>query len=239
MNILENINEIENKIENNLNLNNLQDKFLNSTIGQIANTAINLGLKTMLPDLIEDEVIEVKDALITGGIKEGISTAIDNAIAVGKKVLGIDNTAFTSVSQVEDAINNGNLINEISKGIDNVLDNLSNNNFISESITSIIKGGKNVILNNIGSNVETEFQDEINAINKIEKYISNWEKAYDKKDIDGVTKEYNKIEKQMKKILPLENIINNVNKIRNINQLISNNENFDFNKVYLDLANNI
>ena len=40
----------------------------------------------------------------------------------------------------------------------------------------------------------------------------------------------------MKKVLPLEKIINNVNKIRNINELINNTENFDFNNMYLDLA---
>ena len=56
------------------------------------------------------------------------------------------------------------------------------------------------------------------------------------KDIEGVTKEYNKIEKQMKKILPLETTIDNVNKIRNINDLIKYTKDFDFSDIYLDLA---
>ena len=73
-------------------------------------------------------------------------------------------------------------------------------------------------------------------LEKIDKYIENWEKYYLKKDIDGVTKEYNKIEKQMKKILPLETTINNVNKIRNINDLIKYTKDFDFSDIYLDLA---
>ena len=43
----------------------------------------------------------------------------------------------------------------------------------------------------------------------------------------------------MKKILPLENIIKNVNKIENINELIKNNKNFDFNEMYLQLAGSL
>ena len=70
MEILENIKELGNKLENNLELKKLQDDFLKSNIGQIANIAIDLGLKALLPDKIENEVIEVKDALLTGGIEK-------------------------------------------------------------------------------------------------------------------------------------------------------------------------
>ena len=88
------------------------------------------------------------------------------------------------------------------------------------------------------ANVEEDFSNEIKAVGKIQKYIGNWEKYYSNKNIEGLTTEYNKIEKQMKKIMPLENLIKNVNKIRNINEIIKNNKNFDFSEVYLKLAEN-
>jgi hypothetical protein len=43
----------------------------------------------------------------------------------------------------------------------------------------------------------------------------------------------------MKKILPLEKILKNVEKIQNINNLIKNSDNFDFNKIYLELSNKL
>jgi len=49
-----------NKLENNNNQNN----FLKSTLGNTINSAIDLGLKIVLPDFIEDEIIEVKDSIL-------------------------------------------------------------------------------------------------------------------------------------------------------------------------------
>ena len=236
MDLLENMNELGNKLDNFLKLENAQDLFLNTTVGQIANSAIDIGLKILLPEYMENEVIEVKDALITGGIKEGISTAIENAIEIGKKVIGLDNLEFSNISSAEQALVEGNVIGGISSCLDNVLDKATDANIISVNISNSIKEGKEEILNNISTNINKEFENEIKAVNKIEKYINNWNKYYKSKNMEGLKNEYNKIEKQMKKIMPLENLINNVNKIRNINELIKNNENFDFNEMYLDLA---
>jgi len=237
MEILENINELGNKLNN--NLENLQNNFLKTNIGQLANTAVDFGLKVLLPDFVENEVIEVKDAFITGGIEDALNKTLENAIELGKKALGINNSDFKSIVQAKDALKEGNYLEGISNTLNFVLEKLEKSNLISSNVSSLIKNGKDIILNNIDSNVENEFEQEIKALGKIEKYIANWEKFYSNKNIDGMNNELNKIEKQMKKILPIENIIKNVNKIENINNLINNSENFDFNNVYLELANQI
>lgn len=236
MDILENINELGNKLNNDLKLENLQNLFLDTTIGRIANSAIDLGLKIILPDYMENEVIEVKDALITGGIKEGITTAVENAIEIGKKIVGMENLEFKNLKSAQNALIEGNVIGGISNSLDLVLDKAKETNIIPENITTIIKEGKNVVLKNISSNINKEFEQETKALNKLEKYIDNWKNHYKNKNIDGLNNEYKKIEKQMNKILPLENIIKNVNIIRNINELIQNSDQFDFKDIYLDLA---
>ena len=78
------------EIENNLNtektiLNNeingkVQNNFLESTLGKTINAAVDIGLRWAIPDLIEDEVINIKNSLIKGGLKEGINTAVSSAI---------------------------------------------------------------------------------------------------------------------------------------------------------------
>ena len=236
MNILENFNELGNKLNEKFDLQNLQENFLNSNIGQIANVAIDMGLRNLLPDFIENEVIGVKDALIKGGIREGIDTAIQNTINFGKKILGIDNASFSSIQQAENAIEKGKLKENITNAISNAIEKTSNLNLISENVSNQLKDGKGLIMDNISTNVENEFSNEIKALEKIEKYIGNWEKFYNKKNVEGLTKEYSKIQKQMKKIMPLENIIKKLNKIETINELIKNNKNFDFSDVYLELA---
>ena len=62
-----------------------------------------------------------------------------------------------------------------------------------------------------------------NSIEKLEKYIKNWQENYNKKDFNKMTQEYEKIEKEYNKIIPLENIINETKKVKAIHNLIKNN----------------
>lgn len=236
MELLDNLNEIGNKLRN-INFSEIQNNFLDSTLGKITNFAIDEGLKSVLPDFLEDEIIEVKDELINNGLKEGIDTAIENAIKLGKATLGIFTGNFESVEQAHSAVKEGGLIDGLSKALDFTVNKLEDNNIISSNISDLILTGKNLILKNVNNNIEKEFLIETASVNKLEKYIDNWEKSYQNKDIEGMEKEYKKIKKEVDKILPLEKILNNIKKIENINGLIKNNENFNFDNTYLDLAN--
>ena len=58
---------MENNISNEINLkNNLENEkeqksFLETTIGKTINTAIDIGIRTILPDYIENQIIDLKD----------------------------------------------------------------------------------------------------------------------------------------------------------------------------------
>lgn len=234
MEILENLNELSNNIMN--NLKNIQENFLETTIGKVANIAIDIGLKKVLPDFIEEEVIEVKDALITNGFQEGINTAINNAIDLGKSALGIFTGNFESIEQARDAIKEGGVIDGISESIDKVLKKLESSNIISDNISEIIKGGKNLILNLVEKNIKKEFENEIESVSNIKEHIKNWEINYENKDLEGLNLEYNKTVEEARKILPLKSIVEKLNQMENIEILANNNKDFDFSKEYLNLA---
>ena len=77
--------ELENQLINNsINLEQEQTKFINTTIGKVVDGALDIGIRYIMPDLIEDEVIEVKDALLENGLNAGIQTAADNVVNLAK-----------------------------------------------------------------------------------------------------------------------------------------------------------
>ena len=87
--------DIELKQNENLNMSKEvvsdkeQNSFLQTSLGKVINLGLDLGIRALLPDLIEDGVIEIKNAIFEGGFKEGIDTAIPSAIDFGKSVTGI------------------------------------------------------------------------------------------------------------------------------------------------------
>ena len=143
-----------------------QDGFLNSSIGKIVNTAIDLGLRWILPDFVENQVIDVKNSLIKGGLKEGINKVIESGIELGKSVTGIFTGKFENISQAQNAIKNGGIIDGVSNVIDSALTTSTKKGWIPRNVASLIRQGKNAILDNISTNIETEF---VNQLDNVEK----------------------------------------------------------------------
>ena len=49
----------EKTIGNNLKIEEKQNKFLNTMLGKAINTGVNLGIRAVLPNFIEDQVIDL------------------------------------------------------------------------------------------------------------------------------------------------------------------------------------
>lgn len=229
--------EIQNEILNNLNLEKEQNNFINSTIGKVVNNAIDIGLRYVLPDLIEEEVIEVKDSLIQNGLKEGIQTAIDSAMNIGKSAIGIVTGNFENISQIKKAVDQGGLIDSLSEVIDFATTKAQKIGIIDKNVGKIIKSGKNSILNNVSSSIEKEFINQEKNIEKLEKYSKNWKEYYTEENFDGMEKEYNKMREKLNEIIPIETTIKEARKIEMIHNLIKNNgKNFNLSNHELELV---
>lgn len=235
MQLLENINEIGNKLGN-LEFGKIQENFLQTTLGKVIDGAIDQGLKYVMPDFIEDEVIEIKNTLLSEGLKEAIDKTIEKSVDLGKTAIGIFTGNFENVSQAENAVKEGGIIDGISDAIDSILKKLVKEKIIPTSVGKLIKSGKKEIINNIEKNIKNEFVSENKSLNNLEKNIDKWNNYYSEKNLSGLNKEYKKILKEEKNILPIINIVNNINKIKNIHELINNSDNFDFDNIYLDLS---
>lgn len=229
--------EVENQITNDVSIENKQRNFLQTNIGKAVNTGLNIGLRYILPDVIEDQVIEIKDSFLQNGFKEGIQTAIDSAINFGKSALGIVTGNFENIQQMQTAVKSGGIIDGISNVLNFTINKVVNSGKIPYALGSAIKTGKNAILNNITKNIESEFENQVNQIEKLNKYTNNWKDYFNNKDFDGMQREYDKNRGKMKEIAPIENTIKTARVIENLHKLIKNNgKNFDLTSEELELA---
>lgn len=221
------INNLEQK--NNINLNNnlvnenTQKSFLETILGKTINTSVDIGIRALLPDFAEDQVINIKDNLLNYGLKDGISKTIDDAINLGKSAIGVVTGNFENISQMQSAVKTGGLIDGISSLLDAVVDKVKDVGLINSTVANTIRQGKNMILNNIERNIENTFNRQYEAIENTNQYINNWKEYYNKKNFVGMEQEYNKIEKQLETIAPIEKTISDVKAIEVLHNLIKNN----------------
>lgn len=234
------INKLENnniEMNNELINENTQKTFLESTLGKTINTAVDIGIRALLPDFLDDQIINIKDNLLNYGLKDGITKTIDDAIDLGKSAIGIVTGNFENVSQMQNAVKTGGLIDGISSLLDTVVDKVRNAGLINNTVAKTIKQGKNTILNNVENNIEKTFTRQSESIEYTNKYINNWKNYYQNKDFNGMEKEYNKIKKEFKNLAPIEKTINEAKIIENLHNLIKNNgQDFNLSKEQLELA---
>ena len=174
------INKIENeiKLNNEITNTNEQTNFLETTLGKIINTAIDIGIRALLPDFIDEQVINIKDNLLNYGLKDGITKTIDDAIDMGKSAIGIFTGNFETVSQMQNAVEAGGLIDGLSSLLDTAVDKINQKGIINYNIANTIKQGKDVILNSIENNIEEKFKEQNIEVENIER-----------EDIKSLTKE--------------------------------------------------
>ncbi len=227
-------------IDENIDLeseNNSQQSFLESTLGKVINFSVDTGLRAILPDIIEDEVVDIKNTFINEGFSEAINKVVDSAINFGKSAIGIVTGNFESVSQAEKAIEKGGIIDGVSNVIDFTVDKVSDLGIIPDEITSIIKKGKDVLLDNVSSNIKKEFKSQTKNIDNLASYTNSWKEGFENQDFSQMEKYIKKIQSTLNKTMPIEKLIKEARAVENLHELIKNNGgNFDLSEEQKELA---
>ena len=217
--------ELQNKINNTNELTvtqEKQNKFLESTLGKTINGALDIGLRLVLPDLIENQVIEIKDTLLNNGLKEGIDKSIDVAIDFGKSAYGIVTGEFDNISQIQTALQKGGILDTISDSLDKVLNYTVKKDMIPRSVANVIKNSKNTLLDNIESNLQNTMTEQIKGIEKIDTAITNWNTYLKQENFEKMELEYKKVKEQLQKLIPLETTLKKARELENLHLLIKN-----------------
>lgn len=217
---------LQNNLENNIEQEKLsvkQNSFLKSNLGQAINAGVDIGLKAILPDFIEDEIIEIKDSLITEGFSAAVDTAIEEATNLGKSLMGIVTGTFENVSQIKEAVEKGGLIDTISGLFGDAVDWAKEKGYISKSTASTVKKGKDAIINTIEDSIDDTLSNQIESIEKINGYIEKWYKYYEKQNFTNMEYQYDKIQEYIQEVVPLENILEKARTVENLHEFIKNN----------------
>lgn len=234
---LENINQncLEKK-EKSESLAEKQNNFIHTTIGKVTNTALDIGLKIILPEYLEEEVIEVKNTILNNGLKDGIKKAVDSIINFGNNFNNLITGNFEDINQINSVMKKGGLLDKISMVFKDIIKLTENKGLINKKTSKKIEKGKDIIIDTISSNIEKEFSEQIKSEKKIKKYMDNWQIYYNEENYKYMEKELNKIEKEAKKIVPFNNTINNIEKMKNIHNLIkSKNGEFNLSEIEKEL----
>ncbi len=215
--------QIENERNNNQNLEvtkENQNEFLGTTLGKTINSAINVGIRYLLPNAIENQIIEIKDTIIKEGFKEGINKTVESAIDVGKSAMGILTGKFDNVSQMQTAVEEGGLIDTLSDCIDFGLKVAKQSGLLPKDVEGIIKSGKDIIVSNIQSNIETTLTTQLKGIEKLNQYIEDWNKYYKEQNFHKMELEYDKIQTKIKELVPIEETFEKARTVQNLHKLI-------------------
>ncbi len=234
---IEKSNLVNPKVLNDLDIEKKQTSFLESSLGRTINLGLDLGIRALLPNSIEEGIIALKDAILENGFKEGIKNAIDDVIKIGKATGNILSGNYENIEQVQMAVKSGGLIDTVSGVLDYSLNLANKTGAIDNQITSILRYGKNTVLDTISSKIDNELTNQLKYVQKVQTYSDKWRKAYEEQDFNGMEKAYKNMENYLEKSMPFEKTLQEARIIENLHNLIKNKgKSFDLSQNEIELA---
>lgn len=89
----------------------------------------------------------------------------------------------------------------------------------------------------IKKGVDNTLDNQVEAIEKLDKYITKWNKYYNEQNFVNMEYQYSKIEEYLKEVIPLEDVLKRARAVENLHELIKNNgRNFDLTQEEKELA---
>lgn len=187
---------------------------------KIVSTILDIGLKAILPDFIEDDVIEIKNTFIKEGFVEGVQEILDKLEDVGKSIIGIFSGRFETVEQIKRLVQTDGILDGTSELIDKILKKMQNNGKINKSTYNLIKTGKKEILNILEDELKSTYQENTYSLEKLNQYCEEWKENYKKQDYEEMKKNINKIKDRLEKSELVEEIINEARNIEKVQKYI-------------------
>ena len=152
---------------------NSQENNLKNTIFDLANAALDFGIRAALPNFIEEDVIDIKNKFIKEGFSEGIQEIIKKASSYGTIAKDLI-SGNLSEEQIKIVIEKDGILDSISNLTEGIIKKLYETELINKNTYNLLKKGKKEIVNSF----EKELKNRKKRLNnsqddskKIEEYI--------------------------------------------------------------------
>lgn len=205
-----------------------QDFFMSDTFKNAVNTGVDFGIRLALPDIIEEQTIEIKNSIVEGGFGAGFETLNNKLNEFKSSVQGIINGEFNSIEEMKLATKNKGIIKTVSSGLSKGIDIAIQTGLLDKKSAKLLKSTKSTMLNEFKNSLQSKFEKEIAKLEKLNKYNERWHKAYDNRDFEKMEKYYNKIEEIYPHTVKFEKTIEDTKNILTLHNWIKENNSFDF-----------
>ena len=192
------------------------------------NFGVDLGIKALVPDLIEDQVLDIKDAILENGFSDGVSTLMKKVEEFKNSIKGIFTGNFNTIQEIDTATKQGGIIKSVSKGLSKGIDAGIKSGAIPKPVGRIIKAGKTTILNEFSSSLESQMKKQMKKFDTLDELNKKWYDALDKRDFNKMSKYTDKISEISKDLVKFSKIIDETKKIEELHNFIKENNSFDF-----------
>lgn len=98
------------------------------------------------------------------GLKDGITKSVESVIDTGKSAIGIVTGKFENISQIQNVLKRGGILDSISELLDNVFEKIRYNGNVNYKIMDLIENGKDAILDSVEMNIEKTLDRKIEEI---------------------------------------------------------------------------
>lgn len=195
-------------------------KEININMPKIANNALNFGLKAILPDFIEDDIIQIKDSFINEGFEKGLEEAKEKAEEVWKSVKGFFTGEFDTVGEIQKLIQKNGILDTASDLVDKITKLLLSKKIINKTTYNLIKTGKKEILNALEGELNNYYKIDTYDLESLNEQIEKWQKNYNDSDYESMEKTAKTILNILDKVDQIEAVINKARSIQKVQKYI-------------------
>ena len=185
---------------------------------EMLDNALDIGLRAILPDFIEEDVIEIKNAFIQEGFIAGIEQIVKKIEDIINSIKSLFKGEF--VDQIKKLVQKNGILSAGSSLIDTISKQLLDKKIISKKIYNMIKTGKNEILKALESELLKYYKEDENSLEKLKEDCQEWKENYTNKDYSKMKETMNKISKKIEQNKLIENIIKEARNIEKIEKYI-------------------
>ncbi len=212
-----------------------ENKNIVSEVSNAFTNAIDKGIEKINVDTTIQN--SVKDIMKKEQVKTAGAQAIEAALRIGAKVIGINNSTFNSAKQILDALKTGDLKKGLAGVIDIGIDLIKG---VPAEAKKLIKSSKNLIL---GETFDSELKNVMvkqkNTIDRLDKKCNKFDEALSKNDDKEMAKQIKSIKADLDKVMLIENTINRARATVNKYELMQNKGVYELSKAEYEVIEKI